>query len=359
MKKILIQYNFILHYRKAFFNELSRHYEVTVYHSGNKTVTENDKYQEIIVPIKKIGPFYLQSGVLDAVKSDNYDIVIALFDVRWINTVLSIFFNKNSKFIWWGAWITKSKIANFIRLFFTRKSFANVFYTNEARIDFINYGIDDYNLYVANNTFDVGKRIKSYENDLKNSILFVGSLDKRKQNDITITAFNNIINAIPKDINLIIIGDGSERKTLEELVLKLNIEKRVIFKGKITHADKLQEYYKKAIVSISFGQAGLSVLQALGFGVPFLTKTNAISGGEKTNIKHNKNGIFCDDNILSLEENLKYLCNNIGFARDLGENAYQYYSDYCTIENMVQGFLDAIDGTKLANIDENNYKERK
>jgi len=358
MKRILIQYNFILHYRKSFFNELSKYYDVTVLHSGNISVCKEDKYKEKIIPVKKLGPFYIQKGVFKEVKND-YDIVIALFDVRWINTVLSIFINKNSKFIWWGAWITKSKISNFIRLFFTKRSDANIFYTNEAKIDFINYGINDSNLYVANNTFDVGKRIKSYENELKNTILFVGSLDKRKQNDVTINAFKKIINDIPKEITLIIIGDGSERSNLEQLVIELKIEKRVFFKGKITNVDELREYYKKAIVSVSFGQAGLSVLQTLGFGVPFLTKRNAISGGEKTNMKHNINGMFCDDNIESLESNLKYLCNNINYARNLGKNAYQYYSDYCTIENMVQGFLDAINNTRIANVDEKNYEETK
>jgi len=355
MKKILIQYNYILHYRKAFFNELSKYYEVIVLHSGDTSVTSDDKYKEIIVPVKKIGPFYLQNCVISQVQNGDFDIIIALFDVRWVNTVLSIFFNKSSKFIWWGAWITKSKIANFIRLFFTKKSDANVFYTNEARMDFIHYGIDDYSLYVANNTFDVGKRIKSYENEVKNTILFVGSLDKRKQNNITLRAFKNIINYLPKKINMIIIGDGDERRYLDNLAYELGINERVFFKGKINNTKVLKEYYKEAIVSVSFGQAGLSVLQSLGFGVPFLTKENAISGGEKSNIKHNFNGIFCQDNQESLEEKLIYLCNNIDTAKELGKNAYNYYSEYCTVANMVQGFRDAIENTRLAKVDERNY----
>lgn len=352
MKKILIQYNYILHYRKAFFNELSKYYDVTVLHSGDITVTSNDKYKEIIVPVTKIGPFYLQYSVINEVKSNEYDSIIALFDVRWINTVLSIYFNKKSKFIWWGAWITKSKIANFIRLYFTNKSDANIFYTNEAKQDFINYGISEDNLYVANNTFDVGIRIKSYENEIKNSILFVGSLDKRKQNDITLKAFKNILNKIPNEIKMLIIGDGIEREYLENLSIELKIEKRVLFKGKITNSEELKEYYKKAIVSVSFGQAGLSVLQSLGFGVPFLTKENAISGGEKSNIKHNINSVFCKDNQKSLEQELINLCNNLHFSKELGKNAYNYYSKYCTIENMVQGFRDSIENTKLSKIDE-------
>ncbi len=356
MKKILIQYNYILHYRKPFFNQLAKYYDVTVLHSGKKSVTDQDIYKEIIVPVSKIGPFYFQSGVISEMKKNSYDIHIALFDVRWINTILSIYYkNKNSKFIWWGAWITKSSIANKIRLYFTKKSDANVFYTYEAKKDFIDLGICENNLYVANNTFDVETNVKSYDNKLKSRILFVGSLDLRKQNDILINAFSNIISKIPNHIKLTFIGDGLERNYLENLVKEKNIIDRVDFVGKINEPKKLKGYYKEAICSVSFGQAGLSVLQSLGFGVPFVTKFNAISGGEKSNIKNRINGFFCEDNQLSLEGVLIELCNNIEFARNIGKNSYEYYNKYCTIENMVQGFRDAIENTNLTKVDENKY----
>lgn len=355
MKKILIIYNYILHYRKPLFNKLCEKYDVTVIHSGSKTVNENDSYKEIITKVKQIGPFYFQSGIIKEVEKKKYDVIIALFDIRWVNTIISFYkYNKTSKFIWWGAWITDSNIANFLRLYLTKKADANIFYTNEARNDFIIRGINKSNLYVANNTFDVGPRVKSFENKIKNIILFVGSLDKRKQNDILIKAFSNIKNKISSEIKLIIVGDGLERKKLENLVLENNLNEYVSFEGKITNPEKLKEFYKQAIVSVSFGQAGLSVLQALGFGVPFLTKENAISGGEKSNIKHNQNSIFCKDQINSLENYLESICNNISFARKLGENAYNYYSNYCTIENMAQGFFDSIEETTLSNIDLSN-----
>ena len=352
-KELLITYNFILHYRKPVFNLLCQRYNVTVLHSGEVTVGQQDTYKEIIVPVKKIGPFYIQKGILPEVKKD-YDVIIALFDVRWLYTLLSIYFhNPKSKFILWGAWITDSFWANKARLYLTNKVDSNVFYTHEARRDFIERGIDESQLYVANNTFDVGERIKSYENALKDKILFVGSLDKRKQNDLLINAFYNIIDKIPQNINLTIIGDGVESENLKNTVSKHNLKDRVIFVGKVNDTNILKNYYKESIVSVSFGQAGLSVLQSLGYGVPFLTKHNAISGGEKTNIKNNINSIFCEDNIESLEKQLVYLCNNIVDARKLGENAYNYYSEFCTIENMAQGFIDAIENTRYAKVDIN------
>lgn len=351
-RKILILYNYILHYRKPFFNQLAKKYEVTVLHSGKPSVTDADDYVEIITPVKKVGPFMLQSGVFKEVFSDNYDIIISLFDVRWVNILLYLLVKKsNQKHILWGAWITNSRIANHVRAFFMKRASSSVFYTYEALADFLDYGMSEQTMYVGNNTFDVGTRIRSFESPVKNRILFVGSLNKRKENEVLLKAFANVKEQIPSGILLTFIGEGSESESLKSLTEKLELDTEVEFIGKINDPEKLKPFFQEAIVSVSFGQAGLSVLQSLGYGVPFLTKYNAISGGEKSNIKHNANSMFCDDNQRSLEESLIKLCNDIDYSKKLGEAAFKYYSEYCTIENMTQGFLDAIEGTRLARVD--------
>jgi len=349
---LLVLYNFILHYRIPFFNVLGQNYNVTVLHSGTISKGPDDIFGEIIVPVKKIGPFFLQKGVLAEANNSKYDVIIALFDVRWVNTLRSIHnHNKKAKYILWGAWITNNYLADRVRLFYTRKAYANVFYTNEALKDFVHKGIDPKNLYVGNNTFEVGERIRSFENPVKTSILFVGSLDERKQNDILLTSFSEVLDKIPSEITLTIVGDGVQKEILETLANELKLGERIDFVGKVTNTRLLMDYYKKAILSVSFGQAGLSVLQSMGYGVPFLTKENAISGGEKSNIKNGYNGILCMDNQGSLTENLICLCNDLDYARKLGENAFDYYTKYCSMENMVQGFRDAIEGTRLAVVD--------
>lgn len=351
---LLVLYNFILHYRIPFFNVLAQNYNVTVLHSGTNSKGPDDIFEEIIVPVKKIGPFYLQKGVLAEANNNKYDVIIALFDVRWVNTLRSIHnHNKKAKYILWGAWITNNYLADRARLYYTKKVYANVFYTNEALKEFVHKGIDPINLYVANNTFEVGERIRSFEYPAKTSILFVGSLDERKQNDILLKSFSEVLDKIPSVITLTIVGDGVQKEILEKLANELKLGDRIDFVGKVTNTRHLMDYYKKAIFSISFGQAGLSVLQSMGYGVPFLTKENAISGGEKSNIKNGYNGILCKDNQVSLTENLVRLCNDINYARKLGENAFDYYTKYCSMENMVQGFRDAIEDTRLAVVDQN------
>ena len=344
MKKVLFIQNKILHYRIALYNELAKHYDITVLHSGQKTITDMDSYKEIQTKTINFGTFKFQSSVISEVKKDKYDVIISMFDLHWINNILAMYLHKKkTKFIWWGTWLTGNKIADRIKLFLTNHEYSSIFYNQEAKESFIRLGVDEKKLFVANNTFDVGERIKCYEFNTKNNILFVGSLNKRKQLDILINAFFNIADKLPNFVNLIIIGDGEELDELQKLVKKIKLEDRIIFLGKITDNNKLIEFYKKAIVSVSYGQAGLTVLQSFGFGVPFITKINAISGGEKTNIKHGENGLFCEDNILSLKENLLKVCTNIKYAKLLGRNAYNYYGNYCTIENMAKGFINAIE----------------
>lgn len=354
MKKILIIYNYVLHYRKPFFNELAKNYDVTVLHSGKKSVEGSDAYKEIIVSVKKIGPFFIQGGVSKEVTKPKYDVVISLFDVRWLATLSFLFFKNDSKLnILWGAWVTKSVLANKLRGYFLKKSDANVFYTYDAELGFSNLNIPKNKMFVANNTFDVGERVKSFQNPTKNRILFVGSLDARKENRVLLKAFANIKSQISSDIVLTFIGSGNESNELAELAIQLGVEKHVQLLGRINDIKVLKKYYKEAIVSVSFGQAGLSVLQSMGYGVPFLTKINAISGGEKSNIKAGVNSIFCNDSQGSLEFYLVNLCNNIERSRELGSCAYDYYEKYCTIQNMAQGFIDAIEGQNLSKVDKN------
>ena len=89
-------------------------------------------------------------------------------------------------------------------------------------------------------------------------------------------------------------------------------------------------------------QAGLSVIMSFGFGVPFLTLKNSITGGERLNIENNKNGILFED-----IKHLKYILNNIENKEeeliDMGKQAKKYYQNNLNINLMFKGFENAID----------------
>jgi glycosyltransferase involved in cell wall biosynthesis len=344
MKKILILQNKLPHYRKSLYAALSRLYDVTVLHSGEPSVGPGDPFREIVVPVRKVGPFFLQSGVFTEVRRPDYDAVIAMFDIRWIFNILAMWIHApRARFILWGTWLSGSRPADAVKLFLARRGRPVVFYDAEERARFIAAGAPSRRLYVANNTFHVPEREPCHLNPVKDCVLFVGSFDSRKRNDVLVQAFAAALDRIPPSFKLVFVGDGAEEDRIKALALELGLGERAVFRGRINSPSELVPSYRNAVASVSFGQAGLSVLQSLAFGVPFVTHRDAISGGEKSNIRNGFNGILCEDSG-SLEEALARLCSDIGWARMLGKNAFEYYSENCTVEGMAAGFRAAIEG---------------
>lgn len=341
MKKVCILQNKVLHYRKPLYNKLSETFDLTIIHTGNPTVNEQDDYKEIIIPAKKRGPFVFQKDLIALLKKGHYDKIIGMLDIHWF-TIIRAYFKFKSSFIWWGIGVSDKNVGNKIRAFFLKKGTPMIFYTKDGIEAFKKLGLDSKKFFHCNNTFHIENRIKCYESPSKTSILFVGSLDERKQNSVLINAFKNILPKIKNEITLDIIGAGKQEQVLKELTKTLQLESRVIFHGAINDTSVLENFYKKAICSVSFGQAGLAVLQSLGYGVPFITKKNAISGGEKSNILNGKNGFLIDDDINDLAKHIQMLCLNDSLSKELGEFAYHYYTNNCTLNNMAHIFTQAI-----------------
>lgn len=349
-KRVLIGYSFILHYRIGLFNKLAEIYDLTVVHSGKKIDVYNVKFKEIVVPVSQYGRLYFQPGLLSEIKRGDYDVIIIFLDVAWLTSLLSFFYKGKSKYIIWGPWKTQNKLANHVRKLFADISDSTILYSHRYLRDFVSMGTKPEKLYVAHNSIEVNCKVPAYINLTKDRLLFVGSLVKRKKNDSLIIAFSNIVKKIPSNINLVFLGNGPNLTELKDLAGKLNISERVIFKGEVLDEKMLEKEYLHAIASISVGQAGLSVLQSMGYGTPFITNRNAISGGEKYNIEHGVNGLICGDSVESIETNLLLVCNDIEYAKKLGKKAFEHYQTFCTIGNMAQGFVDAIEKTRFAKV---------
>jgi len=337
----------LTHYRRAVFNEMCKSDEVLVVHSGVSKKQDKDKFRESVLPLGKIGPFRIQKGLLKLIKRENPHTVISMFDIRWIYSVILMYLSDSkTKWVWWGMDKGKSKISLKIKLLIAKRNNPIVFYNSRIRQEMIEKGVNASQCFVANNTLYVENALPCFDNPIKNIFINVGSLDSRKQNDVTIRVFKKILLRTNLDLKLVFIGDGVERKALEDLVAKEELLNSVIFTGHIENTEKLAKYYKNSIASVSFGQAGLAVLQSMAYGVPFVTKKNAISGGEKYNIVNGVNGVFCDDNPKSLELAMLRLINDKCYARSLGNEAYKHYHKFASIENMAENFIQAINYKK-------------
>lgn len=122
------------------------------------------------------------------------------------------------------------------------------------------------------------------------NLLFVGRLVPYKCADVVIESIGKLDQAMQSKIRLTIVGDGSERNNLENLVKELNLAEIVSFAGWVNQSETL-DYYRKADIfcfpSIrEFG--GAVVIEAMACGLPCIVANNGGIGeyvNEETGFK--------------------------------------------------------------------------
>lgn len=347
--KVLLITQFIPHYRIPIYNKLNNQLNFTVLHSQNELNQQKCEFSNKYIKCCSIGPFYYFKINLNKF-CNNFDVVIYENNIRFIDRVFLTFLSgKKYKWISWGIGLAasykkrlgdKDWIEN-IRLFLQNKCDANILYSSYPLNKYIRYGINKNKIFVANNTVLLEKVSKPTLK--KNSVLFVGTLYKEKKLKELIDAYKIASLKCTLKIPLIIVGEGHERNNLEQHVASLKLETLIKFKGKIENDNELAKYFGNALACISPGQAGLSVLNSMANSVPFVTKKNAITGGEIFNINFNgnKTGVLYETE----DELIELICDiNRNKERyiEMGINARKYYEDYCSPKQMIQSFMDAI-----------------
>lgn len=101
------------------------------------------------------------------------------------------------------------------------------------------------------------------------SVLYVGRLVSDKKVDLLIRGFLRS-DLATRGVQLVIVGEGAERKALADLVSELGGNASVTFLGQVADVNDLRHLYEDALCSVSPGYVGLSLTQSLGFGVPML-----------------------------------------------------------------------------------------
>jgi phosphatidylinositol alpha-1,6-mannosyltransferase len=161
------------------------------------------------------------------------------------------------------------------------------------------------------------------------ALLTVGRLVKRKGHDRVIASLPQLLKEIPKLI-YIIIGDGPERVYLEQLVVKLDLLKHVIFVGNVHDPVLLNQYYNTCdqflmiTRELESGNAegfGIVYLEAACAGIPVIAGN---SGGAGEAVLHEATGLLV--NPLSTDEIAQAvirLKNDTGLREALVRQGYE------------------------------------
>jgi glycosyltransferase involved in cell wall biosynthesis len=343
-KRVLIAYTEMLEYRVAVFESLSAHYDVTVVHSGRRLTEDDRGFDELIIPLVPVWRLRFQPRLRKLIRTGNYDAVIFFMDVAWLDIMLAFLFPPyQGRRITWGLWRTGRTIADVVRFALARLADCNVFYSRDAAEDFMAAGLPAEKISVAVNSFHVREPGRN-PTSLRDSILVVGSFNPRKQNDVTVAAFAAVAARIPSKVRLVFVGQGADLARIEMLSTGTEVANRIEFHPATHQDEELRYFYDRALCSVSFGQAGLSVLQSFAYGVPFVTRSDAITGGERENIVHGQNGMLCDNSQASLEEALERLVTDTEYARRLGAGALAHYIEKASVRHMISGFILALEG---------------
>lgn len=351
MKKVLILQKSIPSYRVPVFNIVGQSVDLTVAHTDIFECNQCLKFKTLKLDCRNFGGLIRINQNLTVICS-NFDVVIFMADLHFISYCMLPFLRRKFKVIPWTIGIRASykkrynvnRKKDFLDIIYSkilRNSDAILFYMKEPIRFWKNY-IDKDKVFVAHNT--VG--IESYDKNLKesrNRVLFVGTLYKEKKVYELIDAYLKAKeeSSVDKFLCLDIVGDGYEYEKIRNLISDKNVANSIVLHGSIYDEDKLAKLFSKAILCVSPDQAGLSVLKSMGYGVPFVTRKNAITGGERLNILDQQNGILYD----SQEELVLTLLD--AFKRPekylkLGENARDHYLNNATPAKMANGMISAI-----------------
>ena len=345
-KKLLILQLEVPNYRIPIFNYLSEIYDLTVACSKKVAFEQQCKFKTLLLPYRNVSKFILHKDNIREL-ADQFDVVIYLGNIAILKYALLPFkCHRKFKTIVWtigvSASYSKKYDANhkwdFVRDFFYKKADACLFYTDYPVQKYISRGFEKDSLFVANNTVEV---IDTLDKQQKDTLLFIGSLYKQKGITDLLDAYYEAYIAAPNIPRLNIIGKGEEFDNIQQWIKQNNMESKVELLGPIYEDSKKEMYFKRALATISPNQAGLSVLESLGYGTPFVTSQDAITGGERFNIRNGETGVLYDTKD-DLAKILIDITNNPQKYIDMGENAARYYRKNRTAKKMVQGFVDAV-----------------
>jgi len=352
VKKLIIVQTVTPDYRAVFFDKIHEHLKNNFeLYSGN-FYFEPTVVSSPLIKRKEIKNYFFfnrkvlfQSGIWHLLFKK--DILVLGLNPRvvsnWIFLLIRKILNKET-YLWGHAWGRKGVDSNdVIRNIMRVLATGIIVYTKKQKKE-LEIKMPTKNILSApNSLYEKSKMLISGCVEEKRNIISVGRLVATKKNLFLVKSFSKVVDKLPKDVNLIIVGDGDERKEIEEFVNDNKLNKRVSILGHIGEYEKLKQLYSKAFFSISAGYVGLSAIQSFSFGVPMIISKNEKHSPEIEAVKPSVNAVFfnTDDQadfgnkLLDAYKNKDYWNNK---RKEIVEECINNYSS----ESMAKVFIDLL-----------------
>lgn len=330
MQKVFFVTNIFPIYREQLWKKiiLNQNFDITFIFSKNnpsgiKEVCLNSFDKSYQKSFKIVRGYWLfnrvliwQFGVLRQCFFSKFDSIIFLGEMYIFSNWLGAIFCRlrGKKVIFWGHGFYGNEgfIKKKIRFIFYSLAHKHILYEKRGKNLMIKNGFKKTNLYVIYNSLDYDLQTDLFNklnNGLKNPIplfknnniprfIYCGRLIKSKKVNLLIEAINQLnANNIP--CNLLIVGDGYDRKNLEGMANEKLFNKNIIFYGDCYNELILGDLIYRSTFLVSPGNVGLSAIHSLSYGTPVITHDNFNNQMPEVEvIESGYNGYFFEENNL-------------------------------------------------------------
>lgn len=347
MKKLLILQDEISSYNVSTYNVIAAAFDLTLGYLSKDKSSRDCHFRKHQFACSLLGPLKFVRGLEPFCRQ--FDIVCILPNLRIPSYCLIPFLPHKYKVVSWSIgfrcsythpYVTDRKhgIADSLFQAILKRCDTNIFYMEKSKEFWKSTRLRMDNVFVAPNTTDVEKT--EFRPERKKDFLFVGTLYRGKGLDVLLQSFKTFKQEVASDIRLVIVGGGEMEAELKDYVQNNGLANDVMFTGPIYDEKVLSTYFAASLLCFSPTQAGLSVPKSMGYGVPFVTRKDAITGGELYHIADGENGI-----LYSRDEELTTIMKDAASCRGkyitMGEKAREYYYAHATVRHMAQGAIDA------------------
>ncbi|ADV42876.1 glycosyltransferase family 4 protein [Bacteroides helcogenes] len=221
------------------------------------------------------------------------------------------------------------------------------------------YGVDKEHIHVTYNSTDTEVLLREKESVLASEpllpkserrLLHIGRLVKWKRVDLLIDAFSQIIKTY-SDAELLIVGDGPELDNLKRQAQAMNIpiyevgndnngEGGIRFIGAVYDPKALGAYMNESTVYVLAGMGGLSINDAMTYGLPVLC--SVCDSTERDLVTDGKNGYFFrEGDVDSLVEKIDQLFASPDRCREMGQESEKIIREKINIDTVSERYLKA------------------
>jgi len=221
-----------------------------------------------------------------------------------------------------------------------------ILYDSVRARELIDHGVSERRVFVALNSVDTRAYMDyatGFQAATRPNVLYIGRLIPEKKVDLLLRAYARFRSTNQAERSrLVIIGDGPERKSLEEQAAQLGIAKVVDFQGEITDPEFIAPLMNRAFVSVGPGVVGLSIVHSFSFGLPALVADKDNHGPEICAFGDGRNGLsFESGDSADLAAKLSKLWNDRALTTSMSAAAVATAREF-SVEAMAESFLRAV-----------------